>query len=34
MVWPHHVGLITGRAAGGRWMARSDNDGHAVLGVE
>jgi len=30
VVWPHHVGLITGRAAGGRWMIRSGNDGHAV----
>jgi hypothetical protein len=30
VVWPHHVGLITGQAAAGRWMVRSGNDGHAV----
>ena len=30
VVWPHHVGLITGRTAAGRWMVKSGNDGNAV----
>jgi len=30
VVWPHHVGLITGRAEGDLWMIKSGNDGHAV----
>jgi len=30
VVWPHHVGLIIGRAAHGLWMVRSGNDGHAA----
>lgn len=30
VVWPHHVGLITGRALNGLWMVHSGNDGHAV----
>lgn len=29
VVWRHHVGIITGRAAG-QWVVRSGNDGHAV----
>ena len=29
VVWPHHVGLITGQE-GGRWVVKSGNDGHAV----
>ena len=30
VVWPHHVGLITGRTAGGEWIVRSGNDGGRV----
>ena len=30
VVWPHHVGLITNRAADGMWIVRSGNDGNAV----
>lgn len=30
VVWPHHVGIITGRAANGRWIVKSGNDGGAV----
>ena len=30
VVWPHHVGMITGRAANGRWIVKSGNDGNAV----
>ena len=30
VVWPHHVGLITGRASNGQWIVKSGNDGHAV----
>jgi hypothetical protein len=30
VVWPHHVGIITGRAANGRWIVKSGNDGNAV----
>ena len=29
VVWPHHVGLITGRTATG-FIVKSGNDGHAV----
>ncbi|MGX1353376.1 hypothetical protein AB7M49_006997 [Bradyrhizobium elkanii] len=29
VVWPHHVGIITGRARGG-WIVLSGNDGHRV----
>ena len=29
VVWPHHVGLITGRADG-QWIVKSGNDGHAI----
>ncbi|MDB5555448.1 MAG: putative exported protein of unknown function [Rhizobium sp.] len=28
-VWPHHVGIITGRTGTG-WILKSGNDGHAV----
>ena len=27
---PHHVGMITGRTAGGEWIVRSGNDGARV----
>jgi hypothetical protein len=30
VVWPHHVGMITGRAAGGEWIVKSGNDGGRV----
>jgi hypothetical protein len=30
VVWPHHVGIITGRSADGRWIVKSGNDGNAV----
>jgi hypothetical protein len=30
VVWPHHVGLITGRDANGNWIIKSGNDAHAV----
>jgi hypothetical protein len=29
VVWPHHVGLITGRNSVG-WIVKSGNDGHTV----
>jgi hypothetical protein len=29
VVWPHHVGIITGRSAKG-WVVKSGNDGNAV----
>lgn len=29
VVWPHHVGIITGRTESG-WVVKSGNDGHAV----
>lgn len=29
VVWPHHVGIITGRA-GNKWVVKSGNDGHRV----
>ena len=30
VVWPHHVGMITGRTAGGEWIVKSGNDGGQV----
>ncbi|ADJ25091.1 hypothetical protein Hden_3298 [Hyphomicrobium denitrificans ATCC 51888] len=30
VVWPHHVGIITGRASNGQWIVKSGNDGNAV----
>ena len=30
VVWPHHVGIITGRAANGQWIVKSGNDGGSV----
>ncbi len=30
VVWPHHVGMITGRSSNGRWIVKSGNDGGAV----
>lgn len=30
IVWPHHVGIITGRASNGQWIVKSGNDGGAV----
>ena len=30
VVWPHHVGVITGQAANGRWVVKSGNDGNRV----
>lgn len=30
VVWRHHVGIITGRAADGRWIVKSGNDGGQV----
>jgi hypothetical protein len=30
VVWPHHVGMITGRTAGGEWIVKSGNDGGRV----
>jgi hypothetical protein len=27
VVWPHHVGMITGRAPDGQWIVKSGNDG-------
>jgi hypothetical protein len=30
VVWPHHVGVITGKSADGKWIIKSGNDGHAV----
>jgi hypothetical protein len=29
VVWPHHVGVITGRTEAG-WIVKSGNDGHDV----
>jgi len=29
VVWPHHVGVITGRS-GNAWIVKSGNDGHTV----
>ncbi|WP_197077515.1 hypothetical protein [Hyphomicrobium sp. 99] len=30
VVWPHHVGMITGRSSNGQWIVKSGNDGNAV----
>jgi hypothetical protein len=30
VVWPHHVGVITGQASNGQWIIHSGNDGGAV----
>jgi hypothetical protein len=30
VVWPSHVGVITGRAANGQWVVKSGNDGGRV----
>ena len=30
VVWPHHVGMITGRSASGQWIVKSGYDGIAV----
>lgn len=30
VVWRHHVGMITGRTANGRWIVKSGNDGNRV----
>ena len=30
VVWSHHVGMITGRNAGGQWIVKSGNDGGRV----
>lgn len=30
VVWRHHVGMITGKAANGRWIVTSGNDGGRV----
>ena len=30
VVWPHHVGIITGRASNGQWVVKSGNDGNRV----
>ena len=30
VVWSHHVGMITGRTASGRWIVKSGNDGGRV----
>ena len=27
VVWPHHVGMITGQAPNGEWIVKSGNDG-------
>jgi hypothetical protein len=30
VVWPHHVGMITGRTPDGQWIVKSGNDGGGV----
>jgi hypothetical protein len=30
VVWPHHVGMITGRTSSGQWIVKSGNDGGGV----
>lgn len=30
VVWSHHVGMITGRTAGGQWIVKSGNDSGRV----
>jgi hypothetical protein len=31
VVWPHHVGMITGRSSNGEWIVKSGNDGHGAV---
>jgi hypothetical protein len=31
VVWPHHVGMITGQAPNGEWIVKSGNDGHGAV---
>ncbi|MEO1205652.1 MAG: hypothetical protein AAFV45_04915 [Pseudomonadota bacterium] len=30
VIWRHHVGMITGQTANGRWIVKSGNDGNRV----
>lgn len=30
VVWPHHVGVITGKSSDGQWIVKSGNDSNAV----
>lgn len=30
VVWPHHVGIITGKSSNGQWIVKSGNDSNAV----
>ncbi len=30
VIWRHHVGIITGRTASGKWIVKSGNDGNRV----
>lgn len=30
VVWPHHVGVITGKASDGKWVVKSGNDSGRV----
>lgn len=30
VVWPHHVGYISGRTKEGQWLVTSGNDGNAI----
>lgn len=30
VVWAHHVGVITGRADGGKWVVKSGNDSNRI----
>jgi len=31
VVWPHHVGMITGRSPDGQWIVKSGNDGRGAV---
>jgi hypothetical protein len=31
VVWPHHVGMITGRSSNGEWIVKSGNDGRGMV---
>jgi hypothetical protein len=31
VVWPHHVGMITGRSPDGQWIVKSGNDGGGAV---
>jgi hypothetical protein len=31
VVWPHHVGMITGRSEDGQWIVKSGNDGGGMV---